>query len=58
MNRDICRTPTIDKIGEADDKKLLRQQIVTKDQTAVRVVSRIAGNVVNAKALKKLTSIP
>ena len=30
----------------------------TKDQTAVRVVSRIAGNVVLAAAVKKLTNIP
>lgn len=30
----------------------------THDQTAVRVVCRIAGNVVNAYAMKKLTSIP
>ena len=29
-----------------------------KDQTAIRVVSRIAGNIVNGKALKKLTNIP
>jgi len=28
------------------------------DQTAVRVVSRIAGNVVNHYAIKKLISIP
>jgi HK97 family phage major capsid protein len=30
----------------------------TKDQTAIRVVSRIAGNVVRAQALRKLTNIP
>lgn len=30
----------------------------TKDQTAVRVVSRIAGNVVRDYAMKKLTTIP
>ena len=30
----------------------------TKDQTAIRVVSRIAGNVVNGFAVKKITNIP
>jgi len=30
----------------------------TKDQTAIRVVSRIAGNVVLPNALKKLNAIP
>ena len=30
----------------------------TKDQTAIRIVSRIAGTVVEARALKLLNSIP